>query len=635
MVDKQESQTSPPRNKWSRFIPFSSSPQPRPDGVWLNRYWLLLVIGSSAILWLTNKNRKPRPPPETKGVASLKSHLSVSQHHLYPASPKTPTYFSGPSPSSPKHPPTYFSTPSPSPSSLKPPAYTSKPSSSSTPSSPKPAPSIYFSLSSPSPSSPKRPPVFKSVLCPASSFSNNDDIIQQQRDRKKTAYVCVEEDSLPVFTIPEDIKTLIKNETVPKVLNCSLSPTTYKDYFAALLYSEDFFLEKWSDFLLKAVTLELNEAEIHKNQKKQDKAFVAFELDSVPQNRPFLLSRDLVFARPVGRSTAEPFQGIINRIVRSKTVLVEFEDAFYTHHHSNKKYDVSFSFNRVCLKRAHQAVKDASEDLFQNFLFPHCDSRGSIPTAPALLSTTCHKLDRDQRSAVGHILRIQGSPPYVVTGPDSVPEGKSFAYFREPSRTGVVVSEAVYQLCQKSPEYRILICAPTNSCCDVLMRSLGKVIPESTMFRANAAFREKEEVPEDILRSSLYKESCFSCPPIEELRKYRVIFSTFMSSFRLHDKGIAVGHFSHIFLVDASSAIEPETLVALTNFADKTTSVIVTGKPGNSPRWVRADIARKKGLKISYFERLCKLWPYRSLSPVFITQLDLNQNSGSDYQTAF
>ncbi|KAM5552103.1 hypothetical protein ABKV19_026791 [Rosa sericea] len=571
----------------------------------------------------------PQPPAYSSKPPS--SPACSSKPPSSPVSPQPPAYSSKP-PSS----PAYSSKPPSSPVSPQPPASSSKPSSS--PSSPK-HPPAHFSI--PSPSSPKCPPVYKSVLCPASSSSNNDDISQHQQYGKRTAYVCVDKDPLPVFMIPEDIKALIKNEIAPKVLNRPLSPTTYKDYFAALLYSEDFYSEKWSDFLLKGVTLALEESSIYKNRKKEalyknrkkedkeDKTFVAFELDCVPEKRPFPLSRDLVLARPVGKSTAEPFKGFIYKVVGGNRVLVEFEDGFYSYHHSNKKYDISFSLNRVCLKRAHHAVKAASDALFQNFLFPDCDSRASIPTAPALLSTTCHKLDQDQRSAVGHILRIQGSPPYVVTGPDC--EGKSFAYLREPSRTGVVVSEAVYQLCRKSPEYRILICAPTNSCCDVLMRSLVKVIPESTMFRANAAFRERDEVPEDILRSSHYKESCFSCPAIEKLREYKVIFSTFMSSFRLHDKGIAAGHFSHIFLVDASSAIEPVTLVALTNFAVKATSVIVTGNHGNSPRWVRADIARKKGLKISYFERLCKLRPYRSPSPMFITQLDLNQKS--DYQT--
>ncbi|PQQ12917.1 putative RNA helicase SDE3 [Prunus yedoensis var. nudiflora] len=100
------------------------------------------------------------------------------------------------------------------------------------------------------------------------------------------------------------------------------------------------------------------------------------------------------------------------------------------------------------------------------------------------------------------------------------------------------------------------------------MRSLLKVIPESDMFRANAAFCEIDEVPDDILPSSLYKEPYFSCPPTKELKKFRVIFSTFMSSFQLHDKGLNAGHFNHNFLVDVSSAIKPETVVALTNFSD-------------------------------------------------------------------
>ncbi|GMN74778.1 hypothetical protein TIFTF001_052454 [Ficus carica] len=149
------------------------------------------------------------------------------------------------------------------------------------------------------------------------------------------------------------------------------------------------------------------------------------------------------------------------------------------------------------------------------------------------------------------------------------------------------------------------------------MRGLKKAIPESHMFRANAAFREKEDVPEDILSLSLYKEECFVCPRLQRLREFKVIFSTFMSSFRLHSQGLPVGHFSHIFMVDASSAIEPEAMVTLANFADKNTAVIVTGEAGSSPSWVRSEIGRKNGLKISYFERLCKCRPHHSLGPSF------------------
>ncbi|KAF2295963.1 hypothetical protein GH714_035424 [Hevea brasiliensis] len=217
--------------------------------------------------------------------------------------------------------------------------------------------------------------------------------------------------------IPKDIKDLIKNDRVPGVLKKPLSMSTYKDYFAALLYAEDFYIE-----------------------------------------------------------------GVIYRVVRSTTVLVEFSEDFYAQH-SSRRYDVSFSFNRVCLKRAHQAVEAASDPLFKSYIFPDCDLRRRHPASSTAYFN--YKLDADQTSAVRQILAFQGPPPYLIEGP----------------------------LC--------------------------------------------------------------------ELQKYRVILSTYVSSFRLHNEGIAAGHFSHIFLVDASSATEPEAMVALANLANEKTAVIVTGAPGN------------------------------------------------------
>ncbi|CAN6677645.1 unnamed protein product [Malus baccata var. baccata] len=243
-------------------------------------------------------------------------------------------------------------------------------------------------------------------------------------------------------------------------------------------------------------------------------------------------------------------QGFIYHVVKSSVVLVEFEDDFYVHHYSTRKYDVSFSFNSL------------------NFIFPESVSRTNIPTAPALVCPG-HKLDANQLSAVRHILSIRGSPPYLLVGQLCVKKSGSPPYlllgqfwdektnFRL-SRTGVVVSEAVHQLCQTSHGNRILVCAPSNLCCDGLMRSLLKWIPESDMFRVNTAFREKEEVPEDILPSCFYKETYTSLVLRRRNFDILVIF----------------------FLVDASSAIEPETLV------------------------------KKKGLKISLFERLSKSVPY-------------------------
>ncbi|KAI8561553.1 hypothetical protein RHMOL_Rhmol04G0349100 [Rhododendron molle] len=494
-------------------------------------------------------------------------------------------------------------------------------SRNSTPTVSTPPPPPVSSLSSSSfgtpPSSPKpRRPSTKPFLSLAPSDPTNPN--------SKTAYILVEKDASPIYAIPEDFKDSIKNDVVPGILKRPLSPSTYKDYFEALLYAEDFYLEKWDGFEMKNVTLELEEASIFKRKgkynkknlddEKDDKVFVTFELDSIPERRPFLLSRDFVSVSPSG-TRAEPLQGLIYRVVKSNRVLVDFGEDFHVQHYPACKYNVKFSFNRVCLKRAHQAVAAASDPLFRNFLFPDSISKNSILTAQ--LPSIDSNLDWHQISAVRHILNHQNAVPYLVEGPVTV----NRSIFS--SRTGFVVCEAVLQVYRTSPSCRILICAPTNKGCDAITIRLRGKIPESNIFRANAAFRELDGVPEEILPSCLYIEEreCFSCPSIHELQEFKVISSTFMSSHRLHNEGITAGHFSHIFLVDASSVIEPEAMVALANLANESTVVTVTGAPGDHSGWIHSRMARQNGLLISYFERLRKSKLYDSLDSKVITVL--------------
>ncbi|KAH7521174.1 hypothetical protein FEM48_Zijuj07G0005300 [Ziziphus jujuba var. spinosa] len=248
----------------------------------------------------------------------------------------------------------------------------------------------------------------------------------------------------------------------------------------------------------------------------------------------------------------------------------------------------SLFLNRICLRRGHQALNAVSDNLLQNFLFPDSISETTIHTASAS-SSHFHECNSDIPSIVSQILSIKGSPPDFVSGPLCVPERKVFSHLNNLLKTGLLVHEAIVQIYKSSP--------------------------------ANAAYCGKEELPDDILSSCLYKEECVACPSLKKLLKFKVISSTFMSSYWLHSEGIAAGHFSHIILVDASLAIEPEALVTLANFANKNTTVVVTGKPGNSSSWVHSEIGRKKGLKISYFERQCECKPYRTPNPKFFADL--------------
>ncbi|XP_022743497.1 probable RNA helicase SDE3 [Durio zibethinus] len=574
---------------------------------------------------------------------SIKPPQSSTKLILPPPNP-SPSSFKPPT-SSPKPPPSS----KPSSSSPKPPTSSPKPPPSSKPSSssPKPPTSSKPSLSSPKPPMPSKPS--SSSLRPSSSFSTptssssnptpslkptlsqvpSNFSYQQGKGEYKWANP---KDTLPIYMIPKDIEDLIKRDIVPEVLKKPLSPSTYQDYFTALLYAEDYYIEKWSGYELVNVSLELHSASIYQKSgrnkdskarnKMDDKTFVVFEVDSIAERRPFLLSRDFVFAQPAGKKI-EPYKGIIYRVEKSTNVLVEFGEEFYSQHASTCRYNISFSFNRVCLKRAHQAIAAASDPLFQKFLFPNSVSR-DLMCISTPFNLNNHNLDQVEKSAVHRILNFGGPPPFLVKGPlCTTCNDNSESLMEQLSRTGLVVKEAVLQIYQRHPGSKILVCAPTNSTCDVLMRSLKKEIPVSDMFRANAAFREIEGVPFDILPSCLYKTEteCFSCPSLQELRELRVIFSTFISSYRLYNAGISAGHFSYILLVDASSATEPETIVTLANLADESTTVIVTGASGNRSSHVRADIARRKGLRRSYFERLCEFGPYKNGNSMFIAPI--------------
>lgn len=418
----------------------------------------------------------------------------------------------------------------------------------------------------------------------------------------KTNYVLVQKPTSPTYAIPEDLKILFERDVVPPILKKNVTPSIYKEYFETLLYAEDFYIEKWNGFKIKDVTLELHEAAIYKkrgnwnvNEERDEKVFVAFKMDSVPERRPFLLSRDFVFVRPSGRESAS-FQGVIYRVVKSNLVLIEFEEDFHHQHSPWCKYDVQFSFNRVCLKRAHQSVSAASDPLFHNFLFPDSIHKNSTSSTPYIIEGP---------------LSVK-KPTWSSTSRDSVHETVL-------SRTGELIRDIVLKSYRTCPSCHILICAPTNKTCDVITRNLQEEIPD--IFRANAAFRELDGVPLEIFPNCRYKKEVFSCPPVKELRQFKVVVSTFMSAFRLYNEGLTAGHFSHIFLVDTSSITEPEAMVALANLADDETVVVVSGKMGNHSGWVRSNIARRHGLMVSFFERIRQCKMYQSLDSRFIAQL--------------
>ena len=171
--------------------------------------------------------------------AWLKSSVTIKPQHVQSSVKITFNDVSHSSKSSSLLPPTTFPS-RPLQSSSKPPIASSisfpkipksPPASSSA--SYKPLQSSPYVVLPSSSSSTKQPPDFKPILHPGPFKVINEG--------RKTSYVS--EKGTAIYAIPEDFKDQIKKDITPKVLTQQVSPSTYKAYFAALLYAEDYHLE--------------------------------------------------------------------------------------------------------------------------------------------------------------------------------------------------------------------------------------------------------------------------------------------------------------------------------------------------------------------------------------------------------
>jgi helicase MOV-10 len=133
------------------------------------------------------------------------------------------------------------------------------------------------------------------------------------------------------------------------------------------------------------------------------------------------------------------------------------------------------------------------------------------------------------------------------------------------------------------------------------------------MLRMYAPSRSKGSVP-DVLSSYVYhappdqtqyaQRDCFGVPPLQNLKKYRVIVSTCIASSMLSGVGMPRGHFNWLFVDEAGQATEPEICVPLKTLADSKMNVVLSGDPKQLGPIVRSAVARALGLDKSWLERL-------------------------------
>ena len=169
----------------------------------------------------------------------------------------------------------------------------------------------------------------------------------------------------------------------------------------------------------------------------------------------------------------------------------------------------------------------------------------------------------------------------------------------------MTVVEGIKQILRRDPNARVLACAPSNSAADVIARRLLELLKADELFRFYAPSRERGAVPPDLLPYTFANgDGTFSHPPLDKVKKFRVIVSTCISAAFTYGIGVERGHFSHVFIDEAGQATEPEAMVVVKNIAIASTKLILSGDPKQLRPIIQSVIANELGLNVSYLERL-------------------------------
>ncbi|KAL3516225.1 hypothetical protein ACH5RR_023127 [Cinchona calisaya] len=216
--------------------------------------------------------------------------------------------------------------------------------------------------------------------------------------------------------------------------------------------------------------------------------FMAIEVPGLAERRPSLVDGDFVFIELAYQDRNGhnlKYQGYIY-CIEADEVLLNFGKDFHVQHQPRSLYNIWFTFNRVNLRRLHQAVESA-QNLDIDFLFPSLLTELSYKGIPIIPFTT---LNQQQLQAVDMIFSSEGAPPYVIHGPPGT--GKT-----------LTLVEAILQLYTTRKNTRILVCAASDSAADHILEKLvtnrTAEVKENEIFRLNATSRQYEDVQSECI----------------------------------------------------------------------------------------------------------------------------------------
>ncbi|GAA6038812.1 hypothetical protein JCM8097_002907 [Rhodosporidiobolus ruineniae] len=359
-----------------------------------------------------------------------------------------------------------------------------------------------------------------------------------------------------------------------------LSYETYKAYWSTLSQAERVQAE------IDARAYDLYDMRLNKSSRGNE--LIYLDVPGLAEKRPSVLRGDKIKVRN-SNGTGKWYAGIVVDVQLAQVGL-RFDKSFKPS--PSTLFDVQFSAADVPVRRELHTLSQPLPR--KELLFPQPGAY--YPGPPSSSETRNHTFfstpigtNPHQREAVLSILyRSHGPAPFVIFGPPGT--GKT-----------VTLIEACQQLLLHQPNSILLLTAPSNAAADLLCQRLE--LEPDLVLRLNAPSREPRDVSGHVKPYCFEQNGAFGCPPLAELKKFRVIVSTCISASILAGVGLARGHFSVIVVDEAGQAKEPETFLPI-SLAGPDTSVILAGDPKQLGPVVRSPAASALGLDKSLLERL-------------------------------
>ncbi|XP_072393876.1 putative helicase mov-10-B.1 [Diabrotica undecimpunctata] len=335
------------------------------------------------------------------------------------------------------------------------------------------------------------------------------------------------------------------------------------------------------------------------------------------EKRPSVIVGDMVHIRPHIDHTG--YTGIIRKVNDSTVEIGDVHRELIMIIESQSEireiYDVKFLLSRLSFERQHAGVDRVSKNGLLPCIFPSQDAtlrvrqtQRTINDGEFLNQTIA--TNQEQKTAVRNILNATSVPyPYIVFGPPGT--GKT-----------VTIVEAILQLKFKTT-HKILVCAPSNSACDLITEKLLEHCTTNELIRVMSSNVDLSNVHEPVLPYSNYEEYegswLYKKIDTAALNTYRIVVTTLILVGRL------AGYYKPdmVFIDEAAQACEPEVCIAL-GMVKHGQQIVLAGDPKQLGPSLTSDAAVRYGLGISLLERIMQTDLYSQNNQNCITMLIQN-----------